>query len=171
MECSRRGIEHACIDGNRRIPKYLLSTPAKRPTLGHLRGPHFLHPHLDAIGDLAKTTGYWALPSNSVNEPEAIFTEKADPQGKYSDEQSLIHFADPRMLQIASPTRFLNPRMAGSDFKVQENRKVQSPTADMDSFLIVPVGSHGSYIIQSTIDGKTSIGFTISSGWSSTFLY
>jgi hypothetical protein len=111
----------------------------------------------------------WALFSTPVNHFRATFEERVDLPQNYSTEQGPGDFVDPAILHIESPILFLSQQTAKSHQQPEENLTARSLANDMRPRPVLPVGCHGSHGVERTSGGKT-IGFTITSGWSSTFL-
>lgn len=162
IECKRRGLTETCVDGDRKIPKYLYDMSDKPPNIGIYYG----RAHLNAP---ANSTDSWKLSSNSVNQLGATFEEQVDPSLEFSTEQGPNDFVDPAIVHIESPILLLSRETAKNHCQEGMNPKVQFLRTDMSSFPVLPVGCHGAHGIENVLGGKI-IGFTISSGWSSTFL-
>lgn len=117
----------------------------------------------------ANSPDSWKLSSNSVNQLGATFEERVDPDLEFSTEQGPNDFVDPAIVHIESPIFLLSRETAKNYCQEGKKPKVQFLRTDMSSFPVPPVGCHGAHGIENVLGGKI-IGFTISSGWSSTFL-
>jgi hypothetical protein len=157
MECKRRGMTETCVDGDRKIPKYLYDMSEKQFYCGRARS-NAPENSLDS----------WALPSNSVNQFGACFEEQVDPALDYSTEQGPKDFVDPAILHIESPILLLSRQTTKSHLHEEKSLAAHALPANMSSHPVLPVGCYDSHGVEKTFGGKT-IGFTISSGWSSTF--
>lgn len=158
-------MTETCVDGDRKIPKYLCGISKKTPTANLYCDTSHLHTNRNAHGDSAEGLNFWTLPFNSVNQSGATIVGQMGTDGSYPTVQGSSDFVDPSILQIESPTLLLSRQMAKSHIKDEEPPKVHL-TADIGSLLLPPEVN----VASQTWGEKTSIGFTISSGWSSTFL-
>jgi hypothetical protein len=164
LECKQRGMTQTCVDGNRKIPKYLYGTPNITPAAD-----------LDCGTSLPQTTGgahrghtditdYWTWRSNSFNQPGNTFTGPMRTHENCSIELGPNEFVNPATFHIESATLLLSRQMARAHLVKEDNIQTQSLVADMDLPMAMPVRG------KRALCRKTSIGFTISSGWSNTFL-
>lgn len=169
LECKRRGIFETCVDGDRKIPKYLYDMSKKSPRVDWHCGASHSDMSSNAQRSRLNGTDHWALPSNPVNKFGATFAGQANPPEDYSTEQSPYGFVDPSILHIESPTLLLSRQKAQYQSQKIINLQTQSLTFNGGSLLMTPVADNHSHGIESVTCGKT-IGFTINSGWSSTFL-
>jgi hypothetical protein len=161
MECKRRGLTKTCVDGDRKIPRYLYDMSKKPPKIDLYGGRTLLNAPADSLDS-------WALPSNPINRFGATFEEQVDPSLNYPTEQGQNDFVDPAILHIESPILFLGQQTANSNQQPEGDLTAHSLTIEMRSRPVLPVGCHGSHGVERSF-GRKTIGFTIKSGWSSTF--
>lgn len=161
IECKRRNMTETCVDSDRKIPKYLYDMSEKPPMIDLYCGRARSNAPVNSLEP-------WALPSNPVNQFGAILEEQADLPQKYSTEQGSGDFVDPAILHIESPILFLSQQTAKRHQKPEEGLTAHSLKIDMRSRPVLPVGCKGFHGVEGNFCGKT-IGFTIKSGWSSTF--
>lgn len=169
MECKRRGMTETCVDGNRKTPKYLYDICNKSPPVSLYNDTSNTHSNWSTYGGLSKDTDYCLLPCDPVNQSGVTSEEQVHPRRYYCSGQEFDDFIDPAILHIESPTLLLNRQTVNGQPQAKVGFEAQSLTADIGSLLRPPVESIGSHGMESSLGGKT-IGFTISSGWSSTFL-
>lgn len=164
MECKRRGLTRTCVDGDRKIPKYLYGISKKTPTANLYCATSLLPKNLIHTKDL----NFWSFPLDSIDQSGATVATQMDNYANYSTVNSSNDFVDPAILHIENPTLLLSRQMAKRHFRGESNPMTHF-TADTGSLLIPPERNIASHMSESQGE-KTSIGFTISSGWSSTFL-
>ncbi len=164
MECKRRGLTQTCVDGDRKIPKYLYGISKKTPTANLYCATSLLPTNLIPTNDL----NFWSLPFDSTNQSGATVATKVNTYANYSTVNGSNDFVDPAILHIESPTLLLSRQMAKKHLTDKSN-PITHFTTDTAP-LLMPVESNNSSHMSESWGEKTSIGFTISSGWSSTFL-
>jgi hypothetical protein len=161
-------MTQTCVDGDRKIPKYLYDVSEKTPKVDLYCAVSHLPTNWNAHGNPVNGTDYVALAFNSVNRFGATFEEQVDPYQNSSTEQGPSDFVNPAILHIESPTLLLSRQTARNYLQEKKTPQAQSFTVNVGPLPMPPVGVKGSHGIESALGGKT-IGFTISSGWSSTF--
>ncbi|KAL4780177.1 hypothetical protein BJX76DRAFT_55325 [Aspergillus varians] len=177
MQCVKRGIGLACVDGNRKPPKYLLCDfpPTKQATSPRAK-QHQERKFLDITRSWNANTGF-KPPLQAVQ----THTKTV--------EQGLSEFIDPTMLHTGSPSQGSEKGLFREDSS--NPPKLHAPSwADVPfEKFISPEDMSGDILAESlTIDlfrpqisnvescdahgsqgRRPSSGFAISSGWSSTF--
>lgn len=164
MECKRRGLTQTCVDGDRKIPKYLYGISKKTPTANLYCATSLLRTNLIPTDDL----NFRTLLFDSIDQYGATVATQVDTYANYSTVNGSNDFVDPAILHIESPTLLLSRQMAKRHLTDGSNPMAHF-TADTGSLLMPSESNIASHMSESCGE-KTSIGFTISSGWSSTFL-
>jgi hypothetical protein len=162
-------MTETCVDGNRKTPKYLHDICSKLPPLSLYNGTFNTRSDWSTYGGLPKDTDDCMLPCDPVNQFGATSEEQVHPRGNYCSDQGYNGFIDPTILHIESPTLLLSRQTVDGHPQGNLGFEGQSLTLGIGPLISPLVGSNGSHGMESSLGGKT-IGFTISSGWSSTFL-